>query len=146
MFLLIVPNYIFIWTGKKSNHFERLAAVRIANELKNELARFNLSIVILDDDQESEQLSNDESAAFNNLLPLESKNDLIKSAEEIDWTNDEIFETNERNVVHLYQCQETDGVINIESVKDGPLTRDDLNSNVKNFTFNHIHSLFFMTA
>lgn len=130
VFILIAPKHIYIWTGKTANRFERLAAVHIANELKNsELACFHLSVVILDDGQEDSQLSDAENVEFNRLLPLELKDDQIKSAEEFDWTSDEKFETDERKFVHLYQCHESDGNIDIKSVKDGPLTRDDLNSN-----------------
>ena len=130
VFLLVAPKYIFIWTGQKSNRFERLAAINIANELKNELARFHLSVVILDDGQESDQLSSEEHLEFNRLLPLELKDKQIKSSDEFDWSSDEKFESNERQFVHLYRCKEEDGKIDIQSVKDGPLTREDLDSNV----------------
>lgn len=129
VFLLVAPKYIFVWTGSKSNRFERLAAINIANELKNELARFHLSIVILDDGQESDQLTEAEHLEFNRLLPLEKKDSLIKQATDDDITSDANFESSERTFVHLYRCKEEGGKIDILSVKDGPLTRSDLDSN-----------------
>ena len=106
-----------------------MAAIRIANELKNELARFHLKIVILDDGQESEQLADDEHLEFNRLLPLELKDEQMKTATDFDWNSDEQYESKGRQIVHLYRCKEEGGNINIESVKDGPLTRSDLDSN-----------------
>ncbi|KAI2804260.1 hypothetical protein BLOT_003239 [Blomia tropicalis] len=129
VFLLVVPKYIFVWVGKSANHFERLSAINIANELKNELSRFHLSIVIVDDGQEAKQLSSNENTEFNRYLPLESKDSQIKPADEFDWTSDEKFEKAERKFVHLYHCKEFDDKILIKSVKDGPLTRSDLDSN-----------------
>jgi len=87
-------------------------------------------VVIVDDGQE-DVMSGAETEAFNALLSLELKDSQIKTAEEYDaiWTSDEKFEESERKFVHLYQCHESDGKINIKSVKDGPLTRADLNSN-----------------
>lgn len=130
VFLLVVPKYIFVWVGKSANHFERLSAINIANELKNELSRFHLSIVIVDDGQEAKQLSSNENTEFNRYLPLESKDSQIKPADEFDWTSDEKFEKAERKFVHLYHCKEFDDKILIKSIKDGPLTRSDLDSNV----------------
>lgn len=130
VFLLVVPKYIFVWTGKASNRFERLAAINTANELKNELARFHLSTVIIDDGQENDQLSDDESSAFNQLLPIADKEGKLKKADAADWTSDEKFESSERQFVHLYRCKEISDQIHIGSVKDGPLSRADLDSNV----------------
>lgn len=130
VFLLVVPKYIFVWTGSKSNRFERLAAIQIANELKYELARFHLSTVILDDGQESDQLAEGEHLEFNRLLPLEKKDAQIKQATDDDITSDVNFESSERTFVHLYRCKEEGASIDIVSVKDGPLTHADLDSNV----------------
>lgn len=140
VFLLVAPKYIFVWTGSKSNRFERLAAIQIANELKYELARFHLSIVILDDGKESDQLAEAEHLEFNRLLPLEKKDGLIKEATDDDITSDANFESSERTFVHLYRCKEEGDKIDILSVKDGPLTRSDLDSNASDsqFRFNLI--------
>lgn len=133
VFLLMVPNYLFVWTGAKSNRMERTAAIRIANELKSEFSRFHLSIVILDDGQEAEQLSGDEQQLFEQFLPLNRKDaEIIPFADEYDWiASDEKFESTERDMVRLYRCQEGANQIDIKYLKDGPLMQDDLDSNVR---------------
>lgn len=130
VFILVAPKHIYIWTGKNSNRMERFAAIKIADTLKDENSHFNLSIVIVDDEQEAEQLVGEEDTEFNAFLPLADKA-TIQTASNIDWSiNDENFEKMENTVLSLYRCIETDEQIDIKFVKDGPLARTDLDSNV----------------
>lgn len=132
VFILVSPKYIYIWTGSKSNRMERTAAIRVANELKNENSRFKLSVIVCDDGKEISQLSGDESVIFDRYLSFESKDaQMVKYSEGFDWTaSDENFETTEREYVKLYRCHEKRDQIDIKYVKDGPLTRADLDSSV----------------
>ncbi|KAH9420072.1 hypothetical protein DERP_001907 [Dermatophagoides pteronyssinus] len=106
VFILIVPKFIFVWTGKHSNRMERTTAIRVANDLKSQLNRFKLSTVILEDGKEVEQTSGYDYAACD-----------IK------------FEKHERSFVTLYKCFEGTETIDISFVKNGPLTRKDLDTN-----------------
>lgn len=130
VFILVAPKHIYIWTGKNSNRMERFAAIKIADTLKDENSHFNLSIVIVDDEKESEQLVGDEETEFTSFLPLDAKA-TIQTADNIDWSiNDENFEKMENTVLSLYRCIETEEQIDIKFVKDGPLVRGDLDSSV----------------
>ena len=135
VFILIGKKHIFIWTGSKSNHMERVAAIRIANELKNELSRFKLNIVIVDDGKEAEQLGGEEQADFESFLKLEGKEADLRTCDgdKLDLSlSDEKFEKDESSMVKLYRCKEREDLSNqveIGHVKDGPLSRDDLDSN-----------------
>ncbi|KAI7694632.1 hypothetical protein SSS_01714 [Sarcoptes scabiei] len=131
VFLLMVPKFIFIWTGKNSNRLERTTAVRVAQDLKSEFDRFKLQTVILDDGQEVEQTSGAEYDAFNRHLPLDDKDkDLKKFEKGFDWAaHDKEYETRERQFVILHKCFEGTDTIDINFVKNGPLSRADLDTN-----------------
>lgn len=142
VFILVAPKRIFIWTGKNSNRMERFAAIKIADTLREENSRFNLSIVIVDDGKESEQLIGDEEVEFSAFLPLDKKSTL-QTAANIDWSiNDEAFEKLESTVLSLYRCIETEDQIDIKFAKDGPLSRSDLDSNVNIVTKLSLFSYF----
>lgn len=132
VFILMVPKFIFVWTGKFSNRMERTTAIRVANDLKSEFDRFKLSTVIFDDGKEIEQSSGAEYEAFNKHLPLDNKDgEITQFAKGFDWTaHDKEFENRERKFVSLHKCYEGTETIDITFVKNGPLARADLDTNV----------------
>lgn len=132
VFILLVPNFVFVWTGKHSNRMERTTAIRVANDLKSELNRFKLSSVILEDGKEVEQTSGAEYDAFNKALSLDKKDiDLKQMPKGYDYAaSDKSFESHERSFVTLYKCFEGTETIDISFVKNGPLSRADLDTNV----------------
>ncbi|KAH7637899.1 actin depolymerizing venom protein gelsolin 1 isoform X1 [Dermatophagoides farinae] len=131
VFILLVPNFVFVWTGKHSNRMERTTAIRVANDLKSELNRFKLSSVILEDGKEVEQTSGAEYDAFNKALSLDKKDiDLKQMPKGYDYAaSDKSFESHERSFVTLYKCFEGTETIDISFVKNGPLSRADLDTN-----------------
>lgn len=136
VFVLLTPKYIYVWTGAKSNRMERTAAIRIANDMKNEMSRFKLSVLVAFDGKETDQLAGQEYGTFDEYLPLAQKDTMIEYADDFDWAkHDEQFEKKERQFVRLYRCQETKDQIDIKYVKDGPLNRPDLDSNVSSFNY-----------
>lgn len=131
VFLLVTPKFIYVWTGKKANYMERVAAIRLADEIKNENSKFHLKIIIVEDGKESEQLIGDEEVEFAKHLPLDRKDDELVKSTESEWTeSDASYETSKRELVHLYRCVESEFQIDIKSVKSGPLSKEDLDSNV----------------
>ena len=126
IFILATGKYIFVWTGKHANNMEKVAAIRIAEQIKAEHSHYCESIVIVDDNEEVLDMSAEELKAFEQYLPLSKK-----CVDSYDPQEDEDkFTASERADVVLYRCQEEKGVLNIIKVKNGPLARSDLDSNV----------------
>lgn len=131
VFILMVPGFIFTWIGKYSNLMERTTASRVSADLKHDFDRFKLASCILEDGKEIEQSSGKEYDAFNKALPLDKKDDEIKEYRKtFDWTgSDKEHEKKERTMVTLHKCFEGLETIDITFLKNGPLTREDLDSN-----------------
>jgi hypothetical protein len=126
IFLLATGKYIFVWIGKKANRFEKIHAIRIAEELKGEHSHYCEKIVIVEDGNELSDLSSEELSAFEQLLPLDKK--VVDKASEKD--DDSKYEQFERSDLTLYRCNDDNGKLSVIRVKNGPLLQTDLDSNV----------------
>ena len=127
IFILATGKYLFLWTGKYANNMEKVKAIRIAEAIKAEHSHYCESIVIVDDGEEQMELDAEELKAFEQYLPLDKK-----SVDKYDPKEDEIkYEMRERADVVLYRCQEQNGSLSLSKVKNGPLVRSDLDSNVR---------------
>lgn len=105
---------------------EKVAAIRIAEQIKAEHSHYCESIVIVDDNEEIMDMSAEELKAFEQYLPLSKK-----CVDSYDPNEDENkYTAFERADVVLYRCREENGVLDIVKVKNGPLVRSDLDSNV----------------
>ena len=134
-------KYIFLWTGKHANNMEKVQGIRIAEAIRAEHSNHCERIVIVDDGEEVLGLSAQELKAFEEFLPLDKK-----CVDSWDPKEDELkYEMTERAEVVLYRCKEENGSLQINKVKNGPLFKTDLDSNViinyndfKIFQFRHI--------
>ncbi|KAA0201923.1 hypothetical protein HAZT_HAZT009349 [Hyalella azteca] len=117
VFVLASKNIVFVWTGRYSNNSEKLQAAKVC-QLKAERGCSG-SVVILEEGQES-ALQGAERAAFEELLPLHSKN--VKSHTSV--PQDEVFARQLASDLKLYRCSdETQEVLNFSQ---GDLVEDDV--------------------
>ncbi|XP_018020735.1 LOW QUALITY PROTEIN: advillin-like, partial [Hyalella azteca] len=120
VFVLASKNIVFVWTGRYSNNSEKLQAAKFAGQLKAERGCSG-SVVILEEGQES-ALQGAERAAFEELLPLHSKN--VKSHTSV--PQDEVFARQLASDLKLYRCSDESKTLKITEVKTGPLFQEDL--------------------
>ncbi len=127
IFILATGKYIFLWTGKHANNMEKVQGIKVAEALKAEHGHYCESIVIVDDGEEMMDTSAEEFKAFEEFLPLDKK--VVDSYDP--KQNETKYETEERAQVVLYRCNEENGSIKVTKVKNGPLFKKDLDSNVR---------------
>ncbi|XP_049830670.1 villin-1 isoform X1 [Schistocerca gregaria] len=119
VFILDTRDTIFVWTGKKSNHAERLQGARVAQKLK---AEHDASSVVFLEDGREEKMHQSEKKVFSEYLNLRERS--VRSAE--DSPPDETFEQTARSALTLYQCSDDGGTCKVTEIKAGPLYQSDL--------------------
>lgn len=106
---------------------EKVQGIKAAQAIKAEHSHYCESIVIIDDGEEMMDTSAEEFKAFEEFLPLDKK-----VVDSYDPKQNEIkYETEERAQVVLYRCNDESGSLKIIKVKNGPLVKKDLDSNVR---------------
>lgn len=129
-YILLTSSVIFVWFGAKSNRMEQLATLHMADSLSQELTPVaNLSVVELIDGNEPEQLKPEDYSIFDRYLPL-GKKEALHIDVVPNWSvHHEDFGKHEKEFVQLYRCQRNnENKFEVKFVKDGPLTRADLDS------------------
>ncbi|XP_041374750.1 advillin-like isoform X3 [Gigantopelta aegis] len=123
-FVLDIGNLMFVWIGKECRRSERLKAMEVSRQLRDE--RGGKASLIVVEDGEEEAMKGDVKKAFEQHLALKDKSGKIKSKEQAG--EDEKIETTQAGQLKLYSCSEESGTLKISEVKSGPLSRKDLTS------------------
>ncbi|XP_054284246.1 villin-1-like isoform X2 [Macrosteles quadrilineatus] len=123
VFIIDTKDVVFIWIGRSANNMEKLQAIKVATQLKDE--HNAVSIVFVDDGKE-EKLLESERMLLGVYLDLSaSARASLREATDDDGK----VETKERSALKLYKCSDEDGTYKVVEVKTGPLLQTDLNTN-----------------
>ncbi|KAG5887879.1 hypothetical protein JTB14_015531 [Gonioctena quinquepunctata] len=118
IFLISTPKNIFMWTGRAADAVEKLHAVKIALDIKEEHKIPN--IVFVDDGYEK-TLQDNIRGEFNKYLPLEKRLILPENHEGDENGN------YQRSSMKLYRCSENNGKYRVVEIKNSPFQQNDLN-------------------
>lgn len=127
VYILDLNEVVFIWNGAKSNRFERLQAMQRAKQLRDERTRTN--IVIIEDGEET-KMNKDELKLFESKLILRDKNSKLNT-NDILHENDDDDKRSDVTHMKLYKCSDESGTLKVTEKKAGPLTKHDLESEVR---------------
>ncbi|XP_043192707.1 advillin-like [Amphibalanus amphitrite] len=122
VFVLDAREAVYVWTGKEANHMEKIQAAKTAQSIKDDHG--GADIIVVESGKEAE-MSKNEKALFNKLLPLSDRSVRPASAAPSD-------DKQERRVaedIRLYRCSDEDGALKVTEVKGGPLLQSDLDKN-----------------
>lgn len=122
VFVVDAKHAVFVWTGKDANNMEKIQGAKLAQSLKDEHG--GSDIVIVESGKEA-QLTANEKALFDKLLPLRERS--VRAASEV--VSDEKQERRVAEELRLYRCSDEDGALKVVEVKSGPLLQTDLDKN-----------------
>ncbi|RWS24426.1 villin-1-like protein [Leptotrombidium deliense] len=121
VFILDIVKYVFLWTGRSSNYFEKIQGAKVAQQIKNEHGLKCKGVIVVEDGNETVNLRGDEKEIFQTFLPLNKKGDDLKEE-----TSDADEEQKRRTQLTLYQCTDADGSLKLIELKRGSLCQEDL--------------------
>ncbi|XP_074029921.1 villin like protein quail isoform X3 [Leptinotarsa decemlineata] len=118
IFLILTLKNIFIWTGRASDAGEKLHAVKIAVDMKEE---HKINNIIFVDDGYEKTLQDDIKKELSKYLPLEKRLILPEIRE------GDVNGNYQRSLMKLYKCSENNGKYRVVEIKSGPFQQNDLN-------------------
>ncbi|XP_059489810.1 villin-1-like [Neocloeon triangulifer] len=122
-FIIDTKNIVFVWTGKAANKMEKLAAAKMAQQLKVEHEA--TGVVFIEEGGEM-SLPEVERKILSVYLDPKNAREVAPATED---ENDAAAESAARQQLRLYHCSDDSGTLKVTEVKSGPLDQSDLSSN-----------------
>ncbi|XP_077284313.1 gelsolin isoform X2 [Arctopsyche grandis] len=120
-FILNIDHDIYVYVGPKARRVEKLKAVSVANQIRDQDHNGRAKIDIIDDYSSDRDFDK-----FFEALGSGSKNTV---PEDSAGGDDETFETSEQQIVSLYRITDESGKMEAIPVSQKPFRQDQLNEN-----------------